>query len=101
MSMGINLNPIKVSCDDILEMGGALGGHYTIAKQDDGFHVERTEYDFTNEDGHTQFEVPVGVYSSLPRALTHVVVDIVFNMAQVFFEPYAEAEYGLPALEPA
>ena len=100
MSMGMNLDPIKVTSDDILEMGGWLGGHYTIAKRDDGFHVERLNHECAREDGPVVSDVPVGVYSSLPRALDHVATDIIFCMAQVFFEPYAEAEYGMPALEP-
>ncbi len=94
-SMGIQLGSIEITCDDALEMTTSYG-RYAITKQDDGFCAERLERD---SDEDMPFEFPIGIYRSLPRALTHIAIDMMCNRAQVFFEPYAEDEYGLPALD--
>lgn len=84
MSMGFNMHPIKVE-GNTMEMGGALGGHYTITQEGHDFRVERINHHFNRKEGHYQTEVEVCLRQSLPLALTAVYLDVCEDMAQVFF----------------
>lgn len=97
MSMGCNMQPIKVE-GNTMELGGALGGHYTIT-QEGNFRIERINHHFNRKDGHYQTEVELGMRLSLAMALTTVYIDICEGMAHAFFEGMAEELYSMPELE--
>lgn len=98
MSMGFNMHPIKVE-GNTMELGGALGGHYTITQEGGSFRVERINHHYNRKDGHYQTEVELGMRLSLAIALTTVYLDVCEGMAHAFFEGMAEELYSMPEPE--